>query len=78
MTTEKKIFERTVCECAPNLVRLPFVILLPRAKAQPPSGWVSYAGRKNVPCTNRANMSGIQATWVNFERKADSPNCWKQ
>jgi hypothetical protein len=26
----------------------------------------------------RANMSGIQTIWVIFERKADSPNCWKQ
>ncbi len=33
---------------------------------------------KKRPCTNRANMSGIQTIWVNFERKADSPNCWKQ
>ena len=30
------------------------------------------------PCTNRATMSGIQTIWVNFERKADSPNYWKQ
>src|SRR5258707_15871496 len=27
------------------------------------------------PCTNRALMSEIQSIWVNFERKADSPNC---
>jgi len=23
-------------------------------------------------------MSEIQSIWVNFERKADSPNCWQQ
>jgi hypothetical protein len=28
-----------------------------------------------LACTNRALMSEIQAIWVNFERKADSPNC---
>ena len=27
------------------------------------------------PCTDRALMSEIQSIWVNFERKADSPNC---
>ena len=26
-------------------------------------------------CTNRALLSEIQSIWVNFERKADSPNC---
>ena len=33
---------------------------------------------KNSPCQNRATMNGIETIWVNFERKADSPNCWKQ
>jgi hypothetical protein len=31
--------------------------------------------RNKPPCTNRALLSGIEATRVRFERKADSPNC---
>lgn len=27
------------------------------------------------PCHNRAVLLAIQATWFNFERRADSPNC---
>jgi hypothetical protein len=30
--------------------------------------------KRKQPCTNRAQMSEIEVTWVDFERKADSPN----
>jgi hypothetical protein len=30
------------------------------------------------PCSDRALIDRFQPTWVNFERRADSPSCWKQ
>jgi hypothetical protein len=45
-----------------------------------PRSWLSTLRRKQVrqPCTNRVLMNSIEAIWVNLERRADSPNCWKQ
>jgi hypothetical protein len=36
---------------------------------------IGVANTSWLACTNRALLSEIQSIWVNFERKADSPNC---
>jgi hypothetical protein len=54
MTTEKKVFGRTVCEMRSQPGASPFVILPPRAKAQPPIrlGFVRRTEKRTVhkPC----------------------------